>query len=118
MLGKLDGWSFCVDDALSRKEHELHVASLSTCQPDLRQQIFSHIAEDKVYIQIKDRCQQQNIERKYEGYRLEGDKLLTYKNRIYIPNVAGLRRIVMDEIHQAPHFAHPRYHKTIATTRK
>ena len=28
---------------------------------------------------------------------MEGDKLLTYKNRIYIPNVVDLRMIVMDE---------------------
>ena len=34
---------------------------------------------------------------------LEEDGLITYKNRIYIPNVAYLRRVVMDEIHQAPY---------------
>ena len=36
----------------------------------------------------------------------------------YIPNVADLRRIVMDEIHQAPYYGHPGYQKTIATARK
>ena len=56
-----------------------------------------------MYVQIKDKLQQQNLERKYEGYQLEGDELLTHKNRIYIPNVADLRRIVMGEIHQAPY---------------
>ena len=54
----------------------------------------------------------------YEGYKLEEDGLLTYKSRIYIPDVAELRRIVMDEIHQTPYFGHPRYHKTIATSRR
>ena len=49
---------------------------------------------------------------------MEGDEILTYKNRIYIPNVADLRMIVMDEIHQAPYSGHPGYQKTIATTRK
>ena len=96
-------------DALSRKVHEIHVASLSTFQPDLRQHIINHIAKDDVYMQIKDTLQQQNLERKYEGYQLEGDELLTYKNRIYIPNVADLRRIVMDEIYQAPYSSHPGY---------
>ena len=62
--------------------------------------------------------QQQNLERKYEGYQLEGDELLTYKNRIYIPNATNLRKIVMDEIHQAPYPGHPGYQKTIATARK
>ena len=48
-------------------------------------------------MQIKDKLHQQNLERKYGGYQLEGDDILTYKNRIYIPNVVDLRMIVMDE---------------------
>ena len=51
-------------------------------------------------------------------FKLEEDGILTYKGRIYIPNVAELRRVVMDEIHQAPYFGHPGYQKTIATARK
>ena len=39
-----------VADALSRKVHEMHVASLSTCQPDLRQQIINHYVEDELYV--------------------------------------------------------------------
>ena len=98
MLGKLDGWNFLYEfdfeikhikgkenkvvDALSRKVHEMHVESLSTCQPDMRQHIINHVSENEVYVQIKDKLHLQNIERKYEGYQLEGDKLITYKNRI------------------------------------
>ena len=107
-----------MDDALSRKVHEMHVAYLSTCQPNLRQQIINHIAEDEVYMQIKDKLQQQNLERKYEEYKLEEDELLTYKNIIYILNLAYLRRFVMDEVHQAPYCGHPGYQKTIDTARK
>ena len=61
---------------------------------------------------------QQSHDKRYEGYKLEEDGLLTYKGRIYIPNVANLRRVVMDEIHQAPYSGHPGYQKTIATARK
>ena len=57
-------------------------------------------------------------QKKYEGYKLEEDGLLTYKGRIYIPNVSDLRRVVMDEIHQAPYSGHLGYQKTIATARK
>ena len=84
----------------------------------MRQQIANHVAEDERYVHIKDKLQQKSLEKKYEGYKLEEDGILTYKNRIYIPNVANLRRIVMDEIHQAPYSGHPRYQKMIATTRK
>ena len=96
----------------------MHVASLSICQSDLRQQIVNHIAGDELYEQVKDKLQQQSLEKRYEGYKLEEDGLLTYKGRIYIPDVAYLRRVVMDEIHQAPYFGHPGYQKTIATARK
>ena len=71
-----------------------------------------------MYVQIKDNLQLQSLEKRYEGYKLEEDGLLTYKNRIYIPNVADLRRVVMDEIHQAPYFGHPGHQKTIATAIK
>ena len=64
-------------DALNRKVHEMHVASLSTCQPDLRQQIINHTADDEMYVQINDKLQQQILENKYEGYKLEEDELLT-----------------------------------------
>ena len=38
-----------VADALSRKMQEMHVASLSICQSDLRQQIINHVAGDEWY---------------------------------------------------------------------
>ena len=71
-----------------------------------------------MYEKVKDKLQQQRIEKRYEGYKLEEDGLLSYKNRVYIPNVAYLRRMVMDEIHQAPYSGHPGYQKTIAIARK
>ena len=71
-----------VVDALNRKVHEMHVESLSTFQPYLRQRIINHTTEDEMYMQIKDKLQQQGLENKYEGYKLEEDGLLTYKDKI------------------------------------
>ena len=83
---------------LNRKVQEMHVASLSIFQSDLRQHIVNHSAGDELYEQVKDKLQWQSLEKRYEGYKLEEYGLLTYKGRIYIPNVAKLR-VVMDEIH-------------------
>ena len=94
----------------------MHVASLSIFQSDLRQQIVNCTARDELYELVKDKLQQQSLEKRYKGYKLEEDVLLTYKGRIYIPNVAELRRVVMDEIHHAPYSGHLGYQKTIATT--
>ena len=96
----------------------MQVASLSICQSDLRQQIANPFAGDELYEQVKYKLQQQSLEKRYEGYKLEEDGLLTFKGRIYILNVAYLRRIVMDEIHQATYSGHAEYHKTIATARR
>ena len=101
-----------VVDALSKKVQEMHVASLSIFQSNLRQQVVNNVAGDELYEQVKDKLQHQSLEKRYEGYKLEEDGLLTYQDRIYIPDVADLRRVVMDEIHQAL------YQKTIATARK
>ena len=46
-----------VADALSRKVEEMHVESISIFQSDLRQYIVSHIVEDEMYVQIKDKLQ-------------------------------------------------------------
>ena len=96
----------------------MHVESLSIFQLKLRQLIVNHVAEDELYAQVKDKLQQKILEKKYDGYKLEEDGLLTDKNIIYISNVTYLRRVVMDEINQAPYSGHPGYHKTISTARK
>ena len=96
----------------------MHMAFVSIFQSELRQQTVNHIVGDELYEQVKDKLQQQSLEKMYEGYKSKEDGLITYKNIVYIPNAAGLRRMVMDEIHQAPYSGHPRYQKTIATARK
>ena len=105
-------------DTLSRKVQEMHVASLSICQSYLRQQIVNQVGGDELYEQVKDKLQQQSLEKKYEGYKLEEYGLLTYKGIIYILNVSDLRKVVVDEIHQAPYSSHPGYQKTISIARK
>ena len=59
--------------ALIRKVQEMRVASISICQSKLRQQIVNHVVEDELYVKVKDKLQQQSLEKKYEGYKLEED---------------------------------------------
>ena len=91
----------------------MHVTSLSICKSYLRQQIVNHTAGDELYVQVKDKLQQQSLEKRYERYKFKEEEIL-----IYIPRVAYLRKMVMDEIHQTPYSCHLGYHKTIATARK
>jgi hypothetical protein len=55
---------------------------------------------------------------KYEGYHMLEEGLLTYRNKLYIPNCDNLKRFIMDELHKRPYIGHPGYHKMITTTRK
>ena len=48
----------------------MHVAFLSIFQSDLRQQIVNHVAGDELYEEVKDKLQQQSLEKSYEGYKL------------------------------------------------
>ena len=107
-----------VVDVLGKKVQEMHVASISICQSYLKQEIINRNAKDEMYVEVKDKLLHQSLEKKYEGYKLEEDGLITYKSRIYIPNVAHLRRVFMDEIHKTPYSGHPGYQKMIATARK
>ena len=77
----------------------MHLASLIIFQSDLIQQIVNHTAEDELYEQVKEKLQQQSLEKRYKGYELEEYGRLTYKYKIYIPHVTYMRIVVMDEIH-------------------
>ena len=59
----------------------MHVASLSIFQLDLRQQIVSHTVGDESYEQVKDKLQQQSLEKIYEGYKLEEYGLITIRTK-------------------------------------
>ena len=66
-----------------------------------------------IFIFRSNKLQHQNFEKRYEGFHLEDDGIINYKTRIYNPNVAYLKKTVMDEIHKMPYFDHHGYHKTI-----
>ena len=57
------------------------------------------------------------MRKKYEGYHLEGDGLLVYKNRLYDPNCTCLKEM-MEVIHQTLYAVHHGYLKMKTTTRK
>lgn len=44
--------------------------------------------------------------------------LLMCKNRLYIPDSAELKALILDEIHKKPYSRHPGYQKTVTMLRK
>ena len=95
-----------VVDALSRK---FHVVAISVRKYDLSTKFLDALVEDEHYLQIREGLQQKQLGKKYEGYQLEEDNLLAFKGRLYVPNCAELKKMVLDGIHQMSYPGHIRY---------
>jgi hypothetical protein len=52
-----------------------------------------------------------------ENYKLEDDRIIMYKNRIYVPNVRDLKLMILNEMHNVPYVGHPGYHKIVAVVK-
>jgi hypothetical protein len=76
-----------VDDALSRRVHELHAIPISMYQTDIKGRILEAANVDLQYRDLVAKLQQGKIPQKVENYKLETNGTLQYKNIIYVPNL-------------------------------
>jgi hypothetical protein len=58
--------------------------------------------------------QQGKMSQKVDNYNLGIDGIQLRKNRLFVPNVQDLKRMILHEIHNAPYAGHPGYQKTMA----
>jgi hypothetical protein len=103
-----------VVDALSTRDHEVHVLAISMYRNDLKYQIIATTNSDKHYLKIKEILQQGNFQQKCNSYALKEDGILMYKGKVYVSNSSALNNAVLKEMHNVPYVGHPRYQKTIA----
>jgi hypothetical protein len=52
-----------------------------------------------------------------ENYKLETDRILLYKNKIYVPNVQDLKLMILHEMNNVPYVGHPGYQKIVAAVK-
>jgi hypothetical protein len=102
-----------VDDALSRRVHELYATTISMYQSDLKQRILEVGKLDLQYKELVAKLQQGKLQQKIEEYKLDNDEILIYKGRIYVPNSQELKNLILREMHNVPYVGHQGYHKTI-----
>jgi hypothetical protein len=107
-----------VADALSRSMKTIHVAAMSTSETEVKERIRNTQGTDPFVQTVTLYLQQEPTEVKYEGYQMTKGGLLTYRDRLYIPNCDDLKRFIMDELHKRPYTGHPGYQKMITATRK
>jgi hypothetical protein len=107
-----------VADALSRSMKTIHLAMVSTCETDVKN-IVRNAQEIDPFVQtVTMYLQQEPVGVKYEGYQMTEGGMLTYRDRLYIPNCDNLKRFIMDELHKRPYTGHPGYQKMITATQK
>jgi hypothetical protein len=134
MLDKLDGWPSLANlilksntlkgkkiwwlDALSRSMKIIHLAVVSICETDVKNRVRNAQEIDPFVQTVALYLQQEPAGVKYEGYQMTEGGILTYRDRLYIPNGDDLKRFIMDELHKRPYIGHPGYQKMITATRK
>jgi hypothetical protein len=102
-----------VVDALNRIVHELHATTISMYQTDVKGKILEDANTDLQYRELITKLQQGKTPQNMDIYKLRVDGILLHKNKICVPNVQDLKRIIFHEMHNAPYAGHPRYQKTI-----
>jgi hypothetical protein len=64
--------------------------------------------DDDWYKEVKDFIEQNTmIVPRFEGFTLDDDGLLRFKNQIYVPPNDKLRSLILNEAHIAVYMAHP-----------
>ena len=107
-----------VSDALSRNAKLNFIAAISTYATDLEEQLEARIEQDENYRKLQEKVKENLIESLSAGYNLNKNRLLLYKDRLYVPNVLKIKILILNEIHKTPYSGHPSYHKTITMLRK
>jgi hypothetical protein len=72
---------------------------------------------DLQYLDLVEKLQQGEMPQKVENYKLETDRTLLYKNKIYVPNFQDLKLMILNEIHNVTYVGHPGYQKIVAVVK-
>jgi hypothetical protein len=107
-----------VADALRRRVHGLFEVNISRIESDLEQRIRTASINDENYTKVMEEFQNSiaNSDKPYLSIDKKG--LLRFENKLYMPDSAELKLIVVDEVDKKPYSGHPGYQKTITTLRK
>jgi hypothetical protein len=107
-----------VEDALSRRAHEIFEINVSRAESDLEQRIRMTGSNDENYTKLVVELQNTPTNSDKPDLSIDKNGLLRFKDRLYIPDSKKLKITVLDEVHKKPYFGHPGYQKTITTLRK
>ena len=73
-----------VSDALNRRVHEIHSATISMWKSDLQNKILKDEKSNQMYLELKIKLHQSKTQQKMENYELREDEILMYKGKSYV----------------------------------
>jgi hypothetical protein len=107
-----------VVDALSRRVHEMHDMTIIMYKLDLRKKILEVFKSNLRYVDIKVTLQQGMSQQKLEHYEIREDRILMYRNIVYVSNDKDLKSLILSDMRKVPYVRHPGYQKTIFAVKK
>jgi hypothetical protein len=105
-------------DALRRRIHGLFEINISRAESDLEERIRTAGNDDEKYTKITEELSNNIANSNKPDLSINDKGLLRFKNRLYIPNSAGLKLTILDEVHKKLYSGHLGYQKMITTLRK
>jgi hypothetical protein len=98
-----------VDDALSRRPC---IFLVMPPQTNLREKILTLQCNNDWYREVKEIIRQNTMMvPKFEGFTMDNDKLMRFKNQICVPPNDELTSLILNEAHRVVYMAHPEVKK-------
>jgi len=104
-----------VVDALSRNAI---MNTVSVYKIDFEDKIKDSGVRHKNYQTLKNKILENKAKNDKSDFRFTANGLITYKNRLYVPNVLEIKLLILNEIHKTPYSRHPGYQTMITMLRK
>jgi hypothetical protein len=73
-----------VVDALKRRAHEVHAASIIMYKKYFKDQTIAIVNSYQQYVKIRQTLQQGKFQQKLNSYELKEDGILMYKGKVYV----------------------------------
>ena len=78
----------------------MHVEAISASTSDLKDKIIEASVTNELYQQMKEGLKQQKIPQKFDKYKFKDNGILMHRDRVYVPDVGDIRKVVMKETHE------------------
>ena len=107
-----------VVDALSHRTHEVYGITMSQPKIHLRRRIQKTSIHDVEYENLLNKLLKYKVNLNETEFKVYQKGLILYKGRIYMPNIANLKLVLLNEMHRTPYVGNPGYQKMITTLEK